>query len=122
VPRLSGFCSRCLKIATSDPLIAESVRRINKHGGSLRIRELIKDLPISLDGNEKRFKHQVGTTPKHFSSLVRMRCAIDRYALKPSFVEAALSAGYFDQPHFTREFKRFTGLTPREYFRGAPRS
>ena len=62
---------------------------------------LIEDLPISLDAYEKRFKRQVETTPKHFSSLVQMRSAIDHYALEPSLIEAALSAGYFDQPHFT---------------------
>ncbi len=120
VARVERFLLASLKACNVDPLIAESVHRINKHGGSLRIRELIEDLPISLDAYEKRFKRQVGTTPKHFSSLVQMRSAIDHYALEPSLIEAALSAGYFDQPHFTREFKRFTGLTPREYFRGAP--
>jgi len=32
-----------------------------------------------------------------------------------SIGDIALEAGFFDQSHFTRAFKRHTGLTPREY-------
>jgi AraC-like DNA-binding protein len=29
--------------------------------------------------------------------------------------EVALEAGYFDQPHFTREFREFTGQSPAQF-------
>jgi AraC family transcriptional regulator len=32
-------------------------------------------------------------------------------------VEIALSAGFADQTHFTRTFKRVTGMTPMEFRR-----
>jgi AraC-like DNA-binding protein len=32
-------------------------------------------------------------------------------------VEIALAAGFADQPHFTRSFKRITGLTPTDFRR-----
>ena len=31
------------------------------------------------------------------------------------FADLALAAGYADQAHFSREFTRFVGLTPRAY-------
>lgn len=34
-----------------------------------------------------------------------------------TLAEVALSAGFADQSHFTRAFKRYTGLTPNEYRR-----
>lgn len=36
-----------------------------------------------------------------------------------AIARVALEAGYYDQPHFTREFRRFGGLTPQAY-RAAP--
>ncbi|MFW6084495.1 MAG: helix-turn-helix domain-containing protein [Gemmatimonadota bacterium] len=36
---------------------------------------------------------------------------------EPSLAEVALSAGYYDQPHMNREFRRMAGLTPGEYLR-----
>ena len=32
-----------------------------------------------------------------------------------SLSEIAFAAGYCDQSHFSRSFKRYTGLTPAEY-------
>jgi AraC-like DNA-binding protein len=101
-----------------DPLIDESIRLINAHRGALRIRELLDRLPISLDAFEKRFRRAVGTTPKHYSSIVRMRTVIDCHAPHVTLTDAAYAAGFSDQSHFTREFEKFTGQIPRDYFRG----
>jgi AraC family transcriptional regulator len=36
---------------------------------------------------------------------------------KAPLVEIALAAGFADQTHFTRSFKRLTGMTPTEFRR-----
>jgi AraC family transcriptional regulator len=36
---------------------------------------------------------------------------------KEPLVEIALAAGFADQTHFTRSFKRITGMTPTEFRR-----
>jgi len=33
-------------------------------------------------------------------------------------IDSALNAGFFDQSHFIRNFKKFTGQTPGDFFRG----
>ena len=43
-------------------------------------------------------------------------CAELRYSRAP-IAEIALTAGFYDQGHFSRTFKRVLGLTPSEYRR-----
>lgn len=70
------------------------------------------------------FRRAVGLTPKVFWRVRRFQGAIARIATAPesSLVELALGEGYSDQSHFNREFREFTGLTPREYREIAPAS
>jgi methylphosphotriester-DNA--protein-cysteine methyltransferase len=58
---------------------------------------------------EKRFRRTVGTTPKHFASLSRLRAVVDRYRPGMPLGRLALEAGYDDQAHFNREFLAIVG-------------
>lgn len=65
---------------------------------------------------ERVIRGLVGVTPAEFRSLLRFRNALNilRRTGQAS-VKTALVSGYFDQPHFIRDFKRFSGLTPGQY-------
>jgi AraC-like DNA-binding protein len=69
------------------------------------------------------FRESVGLTPKVYARVLRFQRALARLAAKPSprTVELALDAGYSDQPHFSREFRDLTGLTPAQYRAASPR-
>jgi AraC-like DNA-binding protein len=60
----------------------------------------------------RAFRKQVGMPP--YAYLLQLRIAIGRSALAngASIAAAALAAGFADQSHFTREFRRRTGSTP----------
>jgi AraC-like DNA-binding protein len=58
----------------------------------------------------------VGSSPRQFTSIVRLRYFIDRYSPYSSLTTASYEAGYFDQSHFIKDFKQFTGETPRQFF------
>jgi AraC-like DNA-binding protein len=100
-----------------DNLIATAIEKIQASHGLMRIKDLANTLCISPDAFEKRFRRVVGTSPKQFSSIVRLRTLIQSRSEKTTFTELAYEAGYFDQAHFTKEFKTFTGLTPSEFFK-----
>lgn len=100
----------------TDPLIAAAIASIRSAGGNLRIADLSKELYISRDALEKRFRQNTGTTPKHFSSILRLRQAVDGHTQSKSLTDLAISAGYYDQAHFIREFRRFTGRSPKQFF------
>ncbi|GBF37586.1 helix-turn-helix domain-containing protein [Leptospira johnsonii] len=100
-----------------DNLILDSIRKIRNSKGNLKIADLLKGMPISRDSFEKRFREMIGTSPKQFSVLVRMRNFIDSYSSETTLTEAAQEAGYFDQAHFIKDFKTFTNETPKQFFK-----
>lgn len=66
---------------------------------------------------QRRFKAEVGVSPRQFQSVLRFRRVFDEID-KPGpagWVEAALAAGYFDQPQMARDFRRFLGMSSRQW-------
>lgn len=84
------------------------------------ITSLAETTQLSQRQLERVFKEWVGISPKQYSRLLRINSA--RHQLKTAksdtdLSEVALAAGYFDQAHFNREFKRVVGLTPGQYLK-----
>jgi AraC-like DNA-binding protein len=104
-----------------DGLVQEAIRKIRSAAGDIRIKELVSALPISRDPFEKKFRRIVGTSPKQFASIVRLRHLIDHYSDEYTFTDAAHRAGYFDQAHFIKDFQSFTGKSPKAYFASQPK-
>ena len=57
--------------------------------------------------------------PKRYAELVRFHRVIDAMpvAAAASWSDLAVEAGYYDQSHVIRDFRRFTGFTPADYHR-----
>ncbi|OMP79220.1 hypothetical protein BW716_11305 [[Flexibacter] sp. ATCC 35208] len=116
---VENFLLQQLKHRTPDQLILAATNAIKEQQGNLNITQLASSLYISQDAFEKRFRKVIGTTPKQFASLVRMQSIVKNYPSK-DFTHLALEAGYFDQAHFNKAFKQFTGLTPSSFFNTPP--
>lgn len=102
-----------------DLLIRSAVAQIKAAHGDVKIKSLASELYISQDAFEKRFRRNVGTTPKQFSAIVRLRHLLDHCPAADSPTEAAYEAGYYDQAHFIKDFRAFTGQTPQAFFQQA---
>jgi AraC-like DNA-binding protein len=65
----------------------------------------------------RRFKADVGVSPKRFCRLLRFQRALAAAHVGRAFNwgELALGCGYFDQAHFIHEFRAFSGVTPTAY-------
>ena len=100
-----------------DPLILFAIQKIRWAGGLLPIGQLTRELYISQDAFEKRFRQTVGSSPKHFSAIIRFRNAISKHSLTNNLTQTALAAGYYDQAHFIKAFRSFTGQPPGQFFR-----
>lgn len=115
---VDGFLLSLLDQPQSDRLILEAAQNIKRAHGAMRVDDLLPQIPLSRDAFEKRFRRIVGTSPKHYAGIVRLRYAIETYPKARSLTELALAAGFFDQAHFANTFRKFTGQAPGEFFKG----
>jgi len=105
---------------SADPLIQAATKKIQETRGQYPIKTLAESFYISQDAFEKRFRKLVGASPKQFSSVIRMKSMLTERPRHASLTEIALTAGFFDQSHFNKDFKRFTGLTPSDFLQSPP--
>lgn len=115
--RLSELLLKCLdnKQIKYDARFFESLDVIFKRKGNLDV-EIDLNTGISPRQLRRLFNFYVGTTPKGFSSVVRFQYILNAKPSRQSLRKQKiyLQAGYFDQAHFIKDFKRFYGVTPRE--------
>ena len=104
-----------LKNIQTDKLIIEAIRLIYESNGTIRIKELNEKLCISQSPFEKRFRKIVGTTAKKFASIVRFNTVLDNMNELQTLTEICYKNNFFDQAHFTKDFKQFTGDTPENF-------
>lgn len=106
-----------LKDIETDKLIVEAVKLIYQSNGTIRIKELNEKLFISQSPFEKRFRKVVGTTAKKFASIVRFNTVLENLNETKTLPEICYENNFFDQAHFTKDFKQFTGDTPENFKR-----
>lgn len=104
-----------LRSPKPDQLILAAVEKIHSEKGLLKISELADQFGISHDAFEKRFRKTIGSSPKQFASVVRMRAAIN--GRNSGLLDMAFDAGFYDQPHFNKSFRKFTGQSPTDFFK-----
>jgi AraC-like DNA-binding protein len=113
---IEDFLISKLNPVVPDPIVLSAISLIYKSKGNIRIKELANELRISQSPFEKRFRKVVGTSPKKFSSLVRFKNTIASYRLQDSLTNLGYEAGFYDQAHFIKEFRNFTGDSPEIFF------
>ncbi len=104
-----------LRIVQQDQLIVNAVKLIYEAKGSIRIKEINKQLAISQSPFEKRFRKLVGVSPKKFSSIVRFNNVVTELNTAKSLAEICYENKFFDQAHFIKDFKQYTGDTPEKF-------
>ena len=99
-----------------DQLVLAALGMIHCTWGTIRITEVAAALYVSQSTLERRFRNVVGSTPKKFASIVRFKHTLAHYKPETSLTDLGYDAGFYDQAHFIREFKTFTGETPEQFF------
>lgn len=82
------------------------------------VAEIAREIGWSCKHFRARIQDAVGVGPRCYRRLIRFQsltAAIARAGAAPDWAALALDAGYSDQAHMIRDFKEFSGLTPRCY-------
>lgn len=88
-----------------------------------RIRDFCHRAGIHPRTLERRFNTHAGTGPKQFQRLSRFQACLfemtrpDASASQHSLTALAHHARFYDQPHFIKNFKRFTGTSPAAFLK-----
>lgn len=85
--------------------------------GNLQIKKLARDCNLSQQTLEVRFIEMIGVDPKSFASNIRFNAVVMHKLYNPSltWTELAHEHGYFDQMHLIKTFRKFSGLSPKEF-------
>lgn len=103
-----------------DIFIRQACQYITKSEGGYSAQELVNLIGYSERQIERKFKKQVGITPKTLSRIVRFQkfLAMTKETNTLTLADAAAACGYYDQSHFIRDFTKFSGVSPMKYLSG----
>jgi AraC-like DNA-binding protein len=87
-----------------------------KESDCLRLNALIEKSGVHYKKLERIFSQYTGYNPKNFTRIIRFYRALQQMKAKQfSLTGIGLNSGYYDQPHFIRDFKAFTGKSPSQF-------
>ncbi len=104
------------KSHSDDKVLAAQERMEDSFDQSMSLDALAEDLGISSRHFKRRFKNATGDSPLTYLQRVRIEAAKQKLeTTRENITEITWQVGYEDSNSFRRLFKKFTGLSPREY-------
>jgi AraC-like DNA-binding protein len=82
-----------------------------------KVEDLSSMLNVTSTTLRNLFNQHVGVSPKDLIKIHRIKKALDfQITSEESLTQIAYHLKYFDQAHFSNDFKSATGITPKQYF------
>lgn len=99
--------------------VRHGVAEIARHQGTLSIKALGDQMGVSHNHLLTQFKRMVGISPKALARLYRLKQILHAIDLTQAvdWTQLAHHANYYDQAHFAKDFRAFTGQSPTNYLR-----
>ena len=101
-----------------DAITKSCVEVIFQSKGQIALTQLADKMNINRRNMERKFTSVIGISPKQLARVARLQATLKMLGQKraTSLTEIAYENGYFDQAHFIKDFKEFTGMSPKSFF------
>jgi len=101
----------------SAPLMVEiALELLHQHKGAIPIHTLVAELAISERKLERQFQQYVGLSPKFYARIIRLGHIFQLMQdHDQTWSDLVYRSGFYDQSHFIKNFKEFTGEDPSAY-------
>ncbi|ULQ54678.1 AraC family transcriptional regulator [Flavihumibacter fluvii] len=104
--------------AVNDFPIQATLDYITAHYGKISMQQLEKISGFTERHIERKFQEYIGIAPKKYCNIIKLHAYLKYLksaTIKNKLTASAYEAGYADQSHLIREFKKLTGATPNTY-------
>jgi len=101
----------------ADPVVGRVQTFVDAHlAADFTVNDLADAVDLSPSSLERRFRAEMGTTPWRYVLARRIDAAKQLLETNDrSLAAIAFDTGFYDQPHFSRAFKRLEGQPPGAY-------
>jgi AraC-like DNA-binding protein len=116
--RILDVTGALVAAAAPDPAVAHAAARLRDPAA--RAEDVAEQAGLSERQLRRRCHAAAGYGPKTLQRVLRFQRfvrLVDASAEPPDLADAAIRAGYADQPHLTRECRALSGATPAELYR-----
>ncbi len=101
-----------------DQIVTSMIDTILLTDGHLSVAELSIRSEINRRQLTKKFSTRIGLSPKQLSKIIRIQATLKvlLHHKIDHLTSLACDKHFYDQAHFIKDFKTFTGLTPKEFY------
>jgi AraC-like DNA-binding protein len=115
---IQQYLIKLLNRSEPDPILDYCIGCIKNGKGLATVGTLEDKTGYSSRWLYEKFIDKVGVSPKNYSSILRFMHFYEPWARNPSYdFNNDIYHYFYDQAHFIKEFKRFTGLSPLRFVR-----
>lgn len=103
--------------STVDNIVRTTIDMLLTTKGKAPINAILKEDLSKRRQLERKFVKQIGISPKQLGKVIRLQSALKLMLNQEdeNLTNIAYKSEYYDQAHFIKDFKEFTGISPKDF-------
>lgn len=110
--------SRCINLQYVNSISKLGVEIMLQTDEQVNMGDLASQLNINRRQLERNFAVVIGLSPKQLSKMIRLQHTLQliKENQVTNLTAVAIDSNYYDQAHFIKDFKEFTGMSPKKFY------